>query len=51
MAEEVHRPDTVLLKNVDLACRAPMTVLPAGAQMETDCAVPGIEIFESGVSS
>ena len=47
---EVHRPDLVIVENVDYIHRTPMTVLPVGAQMEIDCDVPGIKILESGVS-
>jgi Uncharacterized proteins, homologs of microcin C7 resistance protein MccF len=47
---EVHRPDLVIVENVDYIHRTPMTVLPVGAQMEVDCDVPGIKILESGVS-
>ena len=47
---EVHRPDLVIVENVDYIHRTPMTVLPVGAQMEIDCDVSGIKILESGVS-
>lgn len=48
--DEVHRPDLVIVENVDYIHRTPMMVLPVGAQMEIDCDVPGIKILESGVS-
>ena len=47
---EVHRPDMVILENVDFVHRTPMTILPVGAMMEIDCDGPKIEILESGVS-
>ena len=50
MCKEVHRPDLVILENVDYIHRTPMTILPTGALMEIDCDVPRIEILESGVS-
>ncbi|MBR4724171.1 MAG: LD-carboxypeptidase [Lachnospiraceae bacterium] len=49
MCKEVHRPDMVILENVDYIHRTPMTILPFGALMEIDCDVPKIEILESGV--
>ena len=50
ICKEVHRPDMVILENVDFIHRTPMTILPTGALMEIDCDVPKIEILESGVS-
>ncbi|MCR5323894.1 MAG: LD-carboxypeptidase [Lachnospiraceae bacterium] len=47
--KEIHRPDMVILENVDFVHRTPMTILPTGALMEIDCDVPRIEIPESGV--
>lgn len=49
ICDEVHRPDMVILENVDFIHRTPMTVIPTGALMEIDCDVPRIEILESGV--
>ena len=49
ICKEVHRPDLVILENVDFVHRTPMTILPSGALMEIDCDVPRIEIPESGV--
>ena len=50
ICKEVHRPDMVILENMDFIHRTPMTILPTGALMEIDCDVPRIEILESGVS-
>ena len=50
ICKEVHRPDMVILENMDCIHRTPMTILPTGAWMEIDCDVPRIEILESGVS-
>ena len=49
ICKEVHRPDMVILENVDYIHRTPMTILPTGALMEIDCDAPGINILESGV--
>ena len=49
ICKEVHRPDIVILENVDYIHRTPMTVLPTGALMEIDCDAPSIEILEAGV--
>lgn len=49
MCKEVHRPDIVILENVDYIHRTPMTILPTGALMEIDCDAPKITILESGV--
>ena len=49
MCKEVHRPDLVILENVDYIHRTPMTVLPTGAIMEIDCDALKIVIPESGV--
>lgn len=46
---EVHRPDLVIIENVDYIHRTPMTVLPTGALMEIDCDKKTIAILESGV--
>lgn len=48
--KEVHRPDIVIVENLDFIHRTPMTVLPVGAQVEVDCDGPAIRILESGVS-
>jgi muramoyltetrapeptide carboxypeptidase LdcA involved in peptidoglycan recycling len=50
ICNEVHRPDMVILENVDYIHRTPMTILPTGAWMEIDCDGPGIKILEPGVS-
>lgn len=50
ICKEVHRPDLVILENVDYIHRTPMTILPTGALMEIDCDAPRIEILEPGVS-
>ncbi len=50
ICREVHRPDMVILENVDFIHRTPMTVLPTGALTEINCGVPKIEILEPGVS-
>ena len=50
ICREVHRPDMVILENVDFVHRTPMTILPVGAMTEIDCDAPGIEILEPGVS-
>ena len=49
ICKEVHRPDLIILENVDFVHRTPLTILPTGALMEIDCDVPRIEIPESGV--
>ncbi len=49
ICKEVHRPDMVILENVDYIHRTPMTILPTGALMEIDCDAPRINILESGV--
>ena len=49
ICKEVHRPDMVILENVDYIHRTPMTILPTGALMEIDCDAPEINILESGV--
>ena len=46
----LHRPDMVILENVDYIHRTPMTILPTGAWMEIDCDGPEIKILEPGVS-
>ena len=48
ICQEVHRPDLVILENVDFIHRTPMTILPVGALMEIDCDIPRIEITEPG---
>ena len=50
ICKEVHRPDMVIVENVDYIHRTPMTILPVGAQMEINCDVPKIEILDPGVS-
>ena len=50
ICNEVHRPDMVILENVDYIHRTPMTILPTGAWMEIDCDGPEIKILEPGVS-
>ncbi len=47
--EEVHRPDMVILENVDFIHRTPMTVIPTGALAEIDCERATLTITESGV--
>ena len=47
---EVHRPEMVIMENVDYIHRTPMTILPTGAWMEIDCDGPEIKILEPGVS-
>ena len=49
IGKEVHRPDMIILENMDFIHRTPMTVLPTGALTEIDCDAPKIEILESGV--
>ncbi|MBO2517863.1 MAG: LD-carboxypeptidase, partial [Clostridiales bacterium] len=49
MREEVHRPDMVILENVDYIHRTPMTVLPVGALTEIDCDAVTMKILEPGV--
>lgn len=47
--EEVHRPDLVIIENVDFVHRTPMTILPTGAETQIDCDNLTITIKESGV--
>ncbi|MBP5605055.1 MAG: LD-carboxypeptidase [Ruminiclostridium sp.] len=49
ICKEVHKPDIVILENVDFVHRTPMTVLPTGALAEIDCDRVTFSIMESGV--
>lgn len=48
MCKEVHRPDMVILENVDFVHRTPMTILPTGALCEIDCEKKTFSILEAG---